>query len=80
MKTKPDTKTSLLENGLVVCDSCKCVDDSVSKRLKSDDTYAGDLCDRCGHNAWVDELQHEISFKPLCDFLDQLREPSDEVG
>jgi hypothetical protein len=53
MREKPDTKTNLLENGLIVCDGCKCEDDSVRKRLRVDDTYAGDLCDRCGYNAWA---------------------------
>jgi len=74
MRSKPETKTNLLENGLIVCDGCKCEDESVRKRLRVDDTYAGDLCDRCGHNAWVDELKQGIRFEPLADFIERLRE------
>ena len=74
MRTKPETGTSLLEDGLVVCDSCKRIEDSVRKRLRTDDTYAGDMCDRCGHNLWVDELKQGVTFMPLADFIERLRE------
>jgi len=47
MRQKPETGTILLLNGQVVCQKCLDQGDTIEKRLREDDTYREEPCDRC---------------------------------